>query len=66
MKAALAATILLISAAALAQPGGARKIFIDQDGSGPGGTDMLSVLALLQAPDPEAVVTLVKKEVLGQ
>ena len=55
MKAALAATILLISAAALAQPGGARKIFIDQDGSGPGGTDMLSVLALLQAPDVEVV-----------
>ncbi|MCX6552311.1 MAG: nucleoside hydrolase [Acidobacteria bacterium] len=36
-------------------PSARRKVFIDQDGAGPAGTDMLSTLALLQAPDVEVV-----------
>src|SRR5213594_3482710 len=42
--------VLVLETTALAQQA-RRKVFIDQDGAGPAGTDMLSVLAILQAPD---------------
>ena len=40
------------AAAVYAQP---RLVLIDQDGAGPGGTDQMSILALLQAPDVEVL-----------
>jgi inosine-uridine nucleoside N-ribohydrolase len=46
---------LLVAGPASSQPAGKRKVFIDQDGSGPAGTDTLSVLALLQSPDVEVL-----------
>jgi len=52
---AAAVALLLAAAAPRAQTPGKRKVFIDQDGSGPAGTDTLSVLALLQAPDVEVL-----------
>jgi inosine-uridine nucleoside N-ribohydrolase len=44
----------VIPAAAQTAPA-KRKVFIDQDGAGPAGTDTLSVLALLQSPDVEVL-----------
>jgi inosine-uridine nucleoside N-ribohydrolase len=52
---ALACALLLGAASLGAQTAGKRKVFIDQDGAGPAGTDTLSVLALLQAPDVEVL-----------
>jgi purine nucleosidase len=49
------ATILLLAATALAcaavSPAQKRLVLIDQDGSGPGGSNQMAILALLQAPD---------------
>lgn len=53
--AAIAGVLLLAAASAIAQPAAKRKVFVDQDGAGPAGTDTLSVLALLQAPDVEVL-----------
>src|SRR5690349_4421544 len=50
-----AAAALLMAVASSAQAPAKRKVFIDQDGSGPAGTDTLSVLALLQAPDVDVL-----------
>ena len=48
--------VALLSAwVASAQPASKRKVFIDQDGAGPAGTDTLSVLALLQSPDVDVI-----------
>jgi purine nucleosidase len=47
--------LLVLHAAADAQPVATRKVIIDQDAAGPAGTDMLSTLALLQAPDVEVL-----------
>jgi purine nucleosidase len=52
---AFAGALLLVAGSLFAQPPGRRKVFIDQDGAGPAGTDTLSVLALLQAPDVEVL-----------
>src|SRR5437588_1192783 len=50
---------LLLAATTAAAPAHAqaakRKVFVDQDGAGPAGTDTLSVLALLQAADVEVL-----------
>ena len=45
------ATILATTASAQ----GRRKIIIDQDAAGPGGTDMQSILALINSPDTDVV-----------
>jgi inosine-uridine nucleoside N-ribohydrolase len=47
----------LVAATALAAPaeGAVRKIVIDQDGSGPGGSNMMSMMALLQAQDVDVL-----------
>ena len=45
------ATILATTASAQ----GKRKIIIDQDAAGPGGTDMQSILALINSPDTDVV-----------
>src|SRR6266849_4889312 len=49
----LAAIILGASIAASAQ--GKRKIIIDQDAAGPGGTDQQSMLLLIQSPQTEVL-----------
>jgi purine nucleosidase len=48
-----AAVVLLLSAACAAQQ--KRYVVIDQDAGGPGGTDMMSILVLLQSPQVETL-----------
>ena len=48
----LATLALSASLPAMAAP---RRILIDQDGSGPGGSNMMSMMALLQSPDVEVL-----------
>jgi purine nucleosidase len=47
-------TLLLAMAAALS-PAQKRLVLIDQDGSGPGGSNQMAMLALLQAPNVEVL-----------
>src|SRR5579863_4591544 len=49
----LAALCALCALASFAQ--GRRKVIIDQDAAGPGGTDMQSILALVNSPDTEVL-----------
>lgn len=49
----LAAVIVMLSLAASGQ--GKRKIIIDQDAAGPGGTDQQSILLLIQSPQTEVL-----------
>ena len=52
----LLAALVLIASSALAQgAGGRRAVIIDQDMFGPGGSNMNSVLMLLQAPDVDVL-----------
>ncbi|MGA9061638.1 MAG: nucleoside hydrolase [Terracidiphilus sp.] len=53
MRKAFAA--LLLAACAILLPAQKRLVLIDQDGSGPGGSDQMSMLALLQAPDVQVL-----------
>lgn len=47
---------LLCSTVLVALPAvAARRVVIDQDGSGPGGSNMMSMMALLQSPDVEVL-----------
>jgi inosine-uridine nucleoside N-ribohydrolase len=48
LLAVAAAAVAVCAAASPAQP---RLVLIDQDGSGPGGSNQMAILALLQAPD---------------
>ncbi|MBS0394839.1 MAG: nucleoside hydrolase [Proteobacteria bacterium] len=55
---ALAAAALLAAAPAepaAPAPAGKRLVLVDQDGSGPGGSNMMSMMVLLQAPDVEVL-----------
>lgn len=47
--------IFLLLAAALVCNAQKRMVLIDQDGAGPGGTDQMSMLALLEAPNVEVL-----------
>jgi inosine-uridine nucleoside N-ribohydrolase len=49
------ATLLLLALVACVCPAQKRLVLIDQDGSGPGGSDQMAMLALLQAPDVEVL-----------
>jgi inosine-uridine nucleoside N-ribohydrolase len=49
------ATLLLLALVASACPAQKRLVLIDQDGSGPGGSDQMAMLALLQAPDVQVL-----------
>jgi purine nucleosidase len=52
----LFAALLLVSFPAWAQPNSSkRKIIIDQDAAGPGGTDQQSILLLIQSPQTEVL-----------
>lgn len=47
---------LLLAAGAMSANGqGKRKVIIDQDAAGPGGTDMQAILALVNSPDTEVL-----------
>jgi purine nucleosidase len=46
---------LLLGAAAALSPAQKRLVLIDQDGSGPGGSNQMAMLALLQAPRVEVL-----------
>src|SRR5580693_2962252 len=52
MRIATFLLLTLIASACLAQK---RLVLIDQDGSGPGGSDQMAMLALLQAPDVQVL-----------
>ena len=47
--------ILLLAACATLVPAQKRLVLIDQDGSGPGGSDQMAMLALLQAPNVQVL-----------
>jgi inosine-uridine nucleoside N-ribohydrolase len=47
--------ILLAVFAAISQAQEKRKVIIDQDAAGPGGTDMQSILALVNSPDTDVL-----------
>jgi len=47
--------LLLLLATALTCSAQKRLVLIDQDGAGPGGTDQMSILALLQSPQVEVL-----------
>ena len=42
---------MLLAACAAVSPAQKRLVLVDQDGSGPGGSNQMAILALLQAPD---------------
>jgi inosine-uridine nucleoside N-ribohydrolase len=48
-------TFLLLVLISCACPAQKRMVLIDQDGAGPGGSDQMSMLALLQAPDVQVL-----------
>ena len=47
--------LMFTSGALLANAQGKRKVIIDQDAAGPGGTDMQSILALVNSPDTDVL-----------
>jgi purine nucleosidase len=47
--------LLLLALIACASPAQKRMVLIDQDGSGPGGSDQMAMLALLQSPDVQVL-----------
>ena len=47
--------LLLPLCALLVNAQGKRKVIIDQDAAGPGGTDMQSILALVNSPDTDVL-----------
>jgi purine nucleosidase len=51
----LASSLLLLALAASACPAQKRLVLIDQDGSGPGGSNQMAMLALLQAPQVQVL-----------
>ncbi len=53
MRVAISCLLLALSAAAC--PAQKRMVLIDQDGSGPGGSNQMAMLALLQAPQVEVL-----------
>ncbi len=50
-----AAALLLIVFACIVSAQAKRKVIIDQDASGPGGTDMQAILALVNSPDTDVL-----------
>lgn len=48
-------TVMLTACVGLTPAQGKRKVIIDQDAAGPGGTDMQSILALVNSPDTDVL-----------
>lgn len=60
MKCSRAITLFLCAVSALSAAQGKRRIIIDQDGAGPGGTDQQAILLLIQSPQTDVLgITLV-------
>lgn len=55
IRACISLPLLTILAIAPALPQGKRKVIIDQDCAGPGGTDMQAILALVNSPDTDVL-----------
>jgi hypothetical protein len=53
----LTAAILMVGALSLGAAAQKRLVLIDQDGSGPGGSNQMAMLALLQAPQVEVLAS---------
>jgi hypothetical protein len=49
------AVVMLVCGPGWGQSSGKRKIIIDQDAAGPGGTDQQSILLLIQSPQTEVL-----------
>jgi len=47
--------MFVVSFASLASAQGSRKVIIDQDAAGPGGTDMQAILALINSPETDVL-----------
>jgi len=47
--------VLTVACALPMEAQGKRKVIIDQDAAGPGGTDMQSILALVNSPETEVL-----------
>ncbi len=47
--------LLLLATCAALLPAQKRLVLVDEDGSGPGGSDQMAILALLQAPDVQVL-----------
>ncbi len=50
-----AVALLIMAFASLVPAQGKRKVIIDQDAAGPGGTDMQAILALVNSPDTDVL-----------
>jgi len=50
-----AVALLLMASASIVSAQDKRKVIIDQDASGPGGTDMQAILALVNSPDTDVL-----------
>jgi purine nucleosidase len=50
-----AGALLLMAFASIISAQGKRKVIIDQDAAGPGGTDMQAILALVNSPDTDVL-----------
>ncbi len=50
-----AAALLLMAFASIVSAQGKRKVIVDQDAAGPGGTDMQAILALVNSPDTDVL-----------
>ncbi len=48
-------TVLIAAGSLATQAQGKRKVIIDQDAAGPGGTDMQSILALVNSPETDVL-----------
>ena len=55
IRRALAACVLALLAVTAAHAAPTRKVIVDQDAMGPGGSDMQSLLMSLQAPDVDVL-----------
>lgn len=51
----ITALLLAFAFAAVACAAQKRLVLVDQDGSGPGGSNQMAILALLQAPDVQVL-----------
>lgn len=47
--------VILAACVGVAHPQGKRKVIIDQDAAGPGGSDMQAILSLVNSPDTEVL-----------
>src|SRR5580698_1905590 len=54
-RAFMALLVLMFACASMLAAQGKRKVIIDQDAAGPGGTDMQAILALINSPETDVL-----------